>query len=72
MQSFVKIKPSRNGEIPLSSTVTDTDKSRPSCDFLRSLIHLLNAIIEKFLNLLQHCNKSPKSWFKLGPDSREK
>ena len=56
MQSFVKIKPSRNGKITLS--FTDIGKSYPSREFLTSQICLLKAVREikfsrKFMNL-QH------------------
>ena len=39
MQSFVKIRPSRNGEITLS--FTNIGKSCLSCEFLTSYIYLL-------------------------------
>ena len=38
MQSFVKIKPSQNGEITL--LFTDIGKSCPSCNFLMWQIHV--------------------------------
>ena len=56
VRSFVKIKPSRNGEITLS--FTDIGKSCPSCAFLNSQICLLKLfakikLLGKFQNL--HC-----------------
>ena len=47
MQSFVKIKSSRNGKIILS--VTDIGKSYPSRNFLTLKICLFKAIPENFI-----------------------